>query len=36
MEKALGRPYSGLPILKEGLQESWRGDSVLGSAVRQG
>ena len=30
MEKALGRPYSGLPILKEGLQEAGGGTLYWG------
>lgn len=24
-KEALGRPYSGLSVLKEGLKENWRG-----------
>ena len=24
-EKTLGRPYNSLPVLEEGLRESWRG-----------
>ncbi|GAB0204267.1 hypothetical protein GRJ2_002892300 [Grus japonensis] len=29
-EKALGRPYSSLPVLEEGLQEGWRGTVYKG------
>ncbi|GAB0176379.1 hypothetical protein GRJ2_000103100 [Grus japonensis] len=30
LEGALGRPYSSLPVLKEGLQEIWRGTVYKG------
>jgi len=29
-EKAPGTPYGSIPVLKEGLQESWRGTSYKG------